>query len=125
MSLRLRLHQEAGMSVVGIAVRAGALLAQVAASQPDVVLLDWSLRGQPATGLLADLQGLEPRPLIVVLSVWPEAESEAVAAGADAFVSKTAPPDRLLALLHDWRSRLADRTPPAVDAPSATEGKCA
>jgi DNA-binding NarL/FixJ family response regulator len=118
-SLQMRLHQEAGMPVVGIAVRSEGLVTQVAASEPDVVLLDWSLPGQPATELLAGLKSVEPRPAIVVLSVRPEVESEAVAAGADAFLSKTVPPDRLMALLRSWRSRFADRTSPA------DEGKCA
>jgi DNA-binding NarL/FixJ family response regulator len=54
------------MPVVGNAVRAEGLIAQIAASEPDVVLLDWSLPGQPATGLLASL---DRRPMIVVLSV--------------------------------------------------------
>jgi DNA-binding NarL/FixJ family response regulator len=116
--LQILLHQEPGMPVVGIAVRANGLLAQVAASQPDVVLLDWHLPGRLATDVLADLKTLERRPEIIVLSVQPEAESAARAAGADAFVSKTAPPDRLVAILRNMRSTLADR------APSAGGGEC-
>ena len=50
LALQMLLHQEPGMPVVGIAVRAKGLVAQAAASQPDVVLLDWCLPGQPAPG---------------------------------------------------------------------------
>jgi DNA-binding NarL/FixJ family response regulator len=97
--LQLRLHQEPGLLVVGIAVGANGLVAQVELSQPDVLLLDWRLPGRPARELLADLCALERRPRIIVLAVRPEVESEAMAAGADAFVAKSAPPDRLVAVL--------------------------
>ena len=111
-ALQTLLHQEPGMPVVGIAVHAIDLLAQVALSQPDVLLLDWYLPGRPATDVLADLRAQERRPQIVVLSVRPEVESAALAAGADAFVIKAPPIDRLTAVLRKMRSKPAADTPP-------------
>ena len=116
-SLQLLLHQEPGMLVVGIAVHAKGLLAQLAPSKPDVLLLDWLLPGRPAEDLLADLHALERRPQIIVLSVRPEVESAAMAAGADAFVTKAGPSDRLIAILRDMRSKLADGAPPTGGVP--------
>jgi DNA-binding NarL/FixJ family response regulator len=107
-SLQLLLHQEPGMSVVGIAVQAESLLAQIAASQPDVVLLDWYLPGRPATDVLAELHALERRPKIVVLCVRPEVESEARAAGADAFVVKGDHAESLLRAVKTQRFVQAD-----------------
>jgi DNA-binding NarL/FixJ family response regulator len=98
-ALQILLHQEPGMQVTGVATDAKGLLAQVEASQPDVLLLDWYLPGMPMTGLLADLHVLDLSPKIVVLSVRPELENAAMAAGADAFVSKNGPPQELLAYL--------------------------
>jgi len=106
--LQLHLHQEPGMPVVGVAVRTRGLLTQVAASQPDVLLLDWFLPGRPAVNVLADLYAHEQRPLIVVLSVQPETESAALAAGADAFFAKTASSDRLMVILRKMRSPPTD-----------------
>ena len=103
MALQVLLHQEPGMAVVGLAVHSRGLFAQVAASQPDVVLLDWQLPDRPAVSVLADLHSLERRPRIIVLYVRPEAEQEAKAAGADAFVSKTASSDQLVATLRQMR----------------------
>ena len=117
-ALQMLLHQEPGMPVVGIAVHAIDLLAQVALSQPDVLLLDWLLPGRPAIDLLPDLHTLERRPQIIVLSVRPEVESAALAAGADAFVTKAPPTDRLMAILREMRSK------PAGGAPLAGEGEC-
>jgi DNA-binding NarL/FixJ family response regulator len=99
-ALMMYLHQEPGVNITGMAVETQGLLAQVEAIQPDVVLLDWHLPGQPVTDVLAELKKLEQRPRIIVLSVRPEVESEAMAAGADAVVSKAASPDRLVAVLH-------------------------
>ena len=124
MGLQMRLHQEPGMHIVGIAVRAKGLSAQVTACQPDVVLLDWPLPGRPAADVVADLNALERRPQIIVLSVQLESESAARAAGADAFVSKAVPPSRLMAVLRRMRSALADGAPHAGGAALATEGEC-
>ena len=104
LGLQLLLHQEPGMTVVGIAVNTTSLLAQVTAAKPDVLLLDWHLPGRPPTEVLADLNGLERRPQIIVLSVRPETEREAKAAGADGFFAKTASADRLVAILRRMRS---------------------
>jgi DNA-binding NarL/FixJ family response regulator len=112
--LQLRLYQEPGMPVVGMAVRTKGLLTQVTASQPDVLLLDWFLPGRPAADVLADLQVLEQRPRIIVLSVKPETESAALAAGADAFFAKTASSDGLMAILHKMRSTPSDDVVPAA-----------
>ena len=101
--LQMLLHQEPGMVVVGIAVDGKDLLAQATLAQPDVLILDWFLPGRPATHMLADVRALERRPQIIVLSVRPEVESEAISAGADAFITKTASPDRLVAILHKMK----------------------
>jgi DNA-binding NarL/FixJ family response regulator len=98
-SLQMLLHAEPGMHVIGMAIQAKGLLAQIEASKPDVLLLDWHFPGMPMTDLLADLQALDLSLKIVVLSVRPEEENAILAAGADAFVGKTEPPDELLVYL--------------------------
>ena len=99
LALQMLLHREAGMHVTGVVVHSKGLVAQIAVSEPDVLLLDWDLPGQPMPDLLADLGKLEPRPVLAVMGVRPEVEQTALAAGADAFVSKSLPPIGLLALL--------------------------
>ena len=105
-ALQILLHQEPGMQVTGVATEVKGLLAQVEASQPDVLLLDWYLPGMPVTDLLADLQALDMPPKIVVLSVRPEVKSTALAAGADAFAEKSESPAELLIYLHTMRNTL-------------------
>ncbi len=99
-ALRLLLEQEPGLSVIGESTDAQALLAQVTATCPDLVLLDWELPGiQSRSNLIVTLRALCPRLRVVVLSGRPEMRDAALAAGADAFVSKGDPPEGLLAIL--------------------------
>jgi len=100
-ALRLLLEQDPQLSVVGEAAAAEGLLAQVRAAHPDLLLLDWELPGlQAANPLLPALRALYPRLSVIALSGRPEARRAALAARADAFVSKGDPPERLLAAVN-------------------------
>jgi DNA-binding NarL/FixJ family response regulator len=100
LALQMLLHQQAGMHVIGMAVQTKGLVAQIAASEPDVLLLDWALPGQPPIAdVLADLGKLEPRPKLVVMAIQAEVKQPAFAAGADAFANKSVPPSQLMAML--------------------------
>ena len=100
-ALSLLLKQEPGVTVVGETAEAGDLLAQVEAIRPDLVLLDWELRDRCAAAVLGKLRAVRPEVAVIVLSGRPEVRQAALAAGADAFVSKGDPPERLLAAVGD------------------------
>jgi DNA-binding NarL/FixJ family response regulator len=115
LALLLLLESEPGIIVTGMSDRPTGLLAVVRASQPEVVVLDDGLATQATVQLVNDLHRLEFHPRIIVLSLNPQTAATTLAAGADGFISKTAPPDELLPFLR--RMRLAD-TPVAVQAPA-------
>jgi DNA-binding NarL/FixJ family response regulator len=98
-ALRLRLEQEPGMTVVGEAAEASSAQQNTARLRPDLLLLDWELPGATGTALLDSLHMAAPGMRIIALSSRPEARPAALAAGADAFVSKGDPPDCLLAAI--------------------------
>lgn len=97
-AMRLLLEQE-GATIVAEVFAADTLLTGAAQAQPDLVLLDWELPGMPVEDLVGGLRDLCPGTVIVALSGRLEARAEALAAGADAFVSKADPPESLLAIV--------------------------
>jgi DNA-binding NarL/FixJ family response regulator len=98
-ALRALLEQQAELNVLGEAADAQNLLAQVKEICPDVILLDWELPGMSADDLLSALRRKCPDVLVVALSGRVSARRAALAAGADAFVSKGDPPERLLSAI--------------------------
>ena len=102
-ALRLLLEQEPGLSIVGEATKGEDLLAQVETTRPDLALLDCELPGPQTADLLPALRSRCPGLLVIALSGRPETRRAALAAGADAFVSKGDSPERLLAAVGDCR----------------------
>lgn len=94
-ALQTLLKQEPDL-VIGECSDLESLMLQVKEFKPDLVLLDWELRGRPATALLFAAHTFNFRHKTIVLSGRPECEQAALAAGADAFVSKADPPEYLL-----------------------------
>ena len=90
------LEQQSGWQVVGEVVSADELMLQVKDTRPDLVLLDLSLPDLKAEELVPVLREKYTNLSVIVLSGRPEMRSKALAAGADAFISKADPPDRLL-----------------------------
>jgi len=105
-AMRVLLEQRKGVKVVGEVDDAMALLAQAQTLHPDLVILAWGLPGMPTKEVLLSLRQLCPRVYVVVLSERQERRRSALAAGADAFVSKANPPEQLLAAIEAYWSSL-------------------
>ena len=99
--LRVLLERQPGLEVVGEVTSARELLAQIEADCPDLVLLDWGLQNMTEAELLPALRASCPSLFVIALSGRPEMRRPALAAGADAFVCKCDPPERLLAAIAD------------------------
>lgn len=97
-ALRALLRLRPGIEVVGEATTVEELQARLDATQPELLLLHWRL-GEGMPELLASLKREYPEMEVIVLSVRQEASREALAAGAEAFVCKMDPPDKLLAAI--------------------------
>jgi DNA-binding NarL/FixJ family response regulator len=102
-ALRVLLEKRSGLKVVGEAATAEDLLVQTELACPDMVLLGWELPGLAATSSLSALRMTRPDLCVIALSGRPEARRASLDAGADAFVSKADPPDRLLAAIADYQ----------------------
>ena len=95
-ALRLMLRQDPGITVVAEAGDADQAVLLAATQQPDLVLLDWELRGHRDGSTLPEMRAACPGLKVIALSGRPEARLAALAAGADVFVSKGDPPEQLL-----------------------------
>ena len=66
---------------------------------PDVVLMDARMSEIDGVEATRRIKQQVPQIKVVILSLYPEYQADALAAGADAFISKGEPPERLLAVL--------------------------
>lgn len=96
-ALRLLIEQQAELQVVGEAADGPTALARLCELQPDLVLFDWDLPELGGAELLARFRQATPQTLFLAMSSRPETRQLALAAGADGFISKGDPPERLLA----------------------------
>jgi DNA-binding NarL/FixJ family response regulator len=112
LALQALLERQPGLEIMGGVGNARALLSQVKAACPDLVILDWELPDSTAGTLLSELDEVCPGLAVIALSGRPEKHHEALAAGADAFVSKVDSAEKLLAALQSvQRATVRERSP--------------
>jgi len=107
-AIRVLLERQPDLEVVGEAVNAAELLQQFERDCPDALLLGWELPGMAMDQLVAALRRSCPNSVIIALSGRLEAQHIALRTGADAFVSKSSPPEQLLAAISLCACRSAD-----------------
>ena len=69
--------------------------------QPDVILMDARMPRLSGLEAIRYIKGKSPHIKIIVLSMYTDIKVEALVAGADAFVSKSDPPEKLRETLKD------------------------
>lgn len=94
--LRLLIEQQPGWHVEGEAEDAQTMLDAIRFRCPDIVLLDWELPGMPAEELLALIRQQCSRLGVVFMSGKIELRPIALQVGADIFIYKADPPEKLL-----------------------------
>ena len=98
-ALQLLLEQDPIQAEVVQAADMNSLLAHLAEDCPLVTLLDWELPGLQGSDIWMKLHAHCASMKVIALSSKFEARQEALAAGADAFVSKAEPPEKILSAL--------------------------
>jgi DNA-binding NarL/FixJ family response regulator len=69
--------------------------------QPNLILMDARMPKMNGLEALKRIKAKWPAIKIIVLSMYPDFKTEALEAGADAFVSKSDPPEKLREVLKD------------------------
>lgn len=94
--LRLLLEQQPGWRIAGLAEDAQSLFDHVKRGCPDVLLVDWELPGMSPQELLPALRAECPCVRVIFMSGKDELRQVALQVGADGFVYKADPPEKLL-----------------------------
>ena len=107
------LGQEPGVEVVGEAGDGRQAVDVVAATRPDVLLLDLYLPGLDGHAVLAALRDAPHRPAVVMLTSATDDEHlvRAVQAGATAYLLKTASAEHVIAAVRDAAAGTASLSP--------------
>lgn len=105
-AIRVLLERRPEVVIVGEASDGQELLDQLKNDGPDMVILDWQLPGLAEMGSVSRLREARPGLFVIALSGRPELASEALEAGANDFVSKIDPPDRLLAKIAEYQKKI-------------------
>ncbi len=74
---------------------------QVEKFQPDVILMDARMPKMSGLEAVRYIRGKTPSIKIIILSMYIDLKAESLAAGAEAFVSKSDPPEILRRILRD------------------------
>lgn len=114
-ALKCVLEYEADLQLTAEAVHADELLEYLAHVCSALVLLDWELPGSTGRDLLPRIHAACPNVRVIALSANPEARSDALSAGVQAFASKGDPPECLLTIV---REVLADSPTTGTSAES-------
>ena len=99
-ALRLALEQQPHVVIVGEVGDTGRLMHWAIENTADLLVVDWELPGRDIKTVLPLLRNLNPGLKVIALNSRPQIVTEAMAAGADAFISKADPPEKLLEVLN-------------------------
>ncbi len=98
-SIRAWLSAELDLAEVSEAADGPAAIRCVESSAPDLVVMDARMAGLDGVEATRIIKQAHPHVKVVVLSLYESYRTEALAAGADAFITKDEQPERLLATL--------------------------
>ena len=104
-ALKLLLEEKPTISNISEAGNSYELLWQIKTGCPDLVLLDWELPGTKPEHLLSVLRNLCPHISVIAFSSTPQTRQIAISCGANEFICKSDPPEKLLTALDNCYHR--------------------
>jgi DNA-binding NarL/FixJ family response regulator len=123
------IRQEPGLVICGEAEDREQTLAMISALQPHLVILDLSLKDSRGTELIGTLRHLNPKILILVLSMYDELvyAERAIRSGAHGYVSKNEPLPKIRTAIHCvldgeiyWSEKAATRVASKIARPTGS-----
>jgi DNA-binding NarL/FixJ family response regulator len=102
--LRVLFEELREIDVVAEAVNCRQLLKLIQSDCTDLILLSWDLPGQNSRTLIRSVKLICPHTHIIVMSSKIRSAETAIGLGADAFISKTKPPEQLIEIIRTYIS---------------------
>lgn len=94
-ALRILIQEQTDWIITGSAANAAEVLEKIDSDRPEALLLDWDLPGMSMIELLDAIRRISQGIIIIILSTNPELRQEVLGLGANYFISKMDPPDKL------------------------------
>lgn len=115
--LRKVLQTAGDISVAGEAHDAAAALEQAKSLRPDVILLDLRMPGASGVQATRRLREQEVKSAVIILTSYGDQAyvRQALEAGADGYLLKTTPPDRLIAAIRNASRGRRQLSPELLD----------
>lgn len=106
-ALRLSLELQSDSNTIIETAELNDLLVQAKESNPDLILLDWELGSKGMADAVSVLKCFCPATKIIALSCRTESSKKALAAGVDAFISKSDHPEKLLKAIEYFQKKMS------------------
>jgi DNA-binding NarL/FixJ family response regulator len=102
------MSQQAGMDVATEASNGKEAIATIVDRPPDIVIMDMCMPVMNGLETTRIIKEKWPHIGVVILTMYPEYQTEVLAAGADAFLLKGCPMEEVTSVIHDFRERNTD-----------------
>jgi len=96
-ALKALISQQAGIDVTAEASNGQEAIGNIQGQVPDIVLMDMRMPVMDGLEATKIIKKTWPQIRIVILTMYPDCQSDVMSAGADAFLVKGCPPEGLVA----------------------------
>jgi DNA-binding NarL/FixJ family response regulator len=100
-ALALQLETRLNARIVGECDSMENLLSSLQLSQPDIIILDWELPGNPKADRIAILHDAYPSLKVVIIGSQSEISQQFLDVHADAYINRSEPPERMVQVLQE------------------------
>ena len=104
-ALKALLSQKSGMNITAEASNGQEAIQKIHKQIPDVILMDMQMPVMDGLEATRIIKAKWPQIKIIILTMYPDYRSDALTAGADAFLLKGCPLDEVITLVHGFQAQ--------------------
>ena len=116
-ALKALMSQQAGIDVTNEASNGQEAIQNMKQQTPEIVIMDICMPVMDGLEATKAIKANWPNVKVVILTMYPDHQAEALAAGADAFLIKGCSLDEVITLIHDFQGRKMGNFVPIFNFP--------